>query len=111
MAFAETKSIRIAPRKMRLVCDLIRGKNLVYAMNILEHTNKASSLIIQKLIKSAAANAVNNEGKDVAKLFVKEIYVNEGPTMKRFQPRAHGRAFEILKRTSHIRAVVDEGGK
>ncbi len=108
MAKATSKMVRIAPRKVRLVCDLIRGKSILEAMQILEFTNKSSALVVQKLIKSAAANAVNNDGKDINKLYVKEIYANEAPTMKRFQPRSQGRAFQILKKSSHITAVVDE---
>ncbi len=108
MARAEAKMVRIAPRKVRLVCDLVRGKDIANAFNVLEFTNKASSPVVAKLLKSAVANAVNNEGKDMEKLFVKEIYANEGPTLKRFRPRAHGRAYEILKRTSHIVAIVEE---
>lgn len=108
MARAEAKMIRISPRKTRLVCDLVRGKNIADAFNILEFTNKSASLDVLKVIKSATANAVNNEGKDISKLYVKEIMANEGATLKRFMPRAHGRAYEILKRTSHIIAVVEE---
>lgn len=108
MARAEAKMIRISARKTRLVCDLVRGKNIADAFNILEFTNKSAALDVLKVIKSATANAVNNEGKDISKLYVKEIMANEGATLKRFMPRAHGRAYEILKRTSHIIAIVDE---
>ncbi len=108
MAVAKAKMVRITARKIRLVCDLIRGKSILEAMQILEYTNKSAAPVIQKLIKSAVANAVNNDGKDINKLYVKEIYANEAPTMKRFQPRSQGRAFQILKRSSHITAVVDE---
>ena len=108
MAVAKAKMVRITARKIRLVCDLIRGKSILEAMQILEYTNKSAAPVIQKLIKSAVANAVNNDGKDINKLYVKEIYADEAPTMKRFQPRSQGRAFQILKRSSHITAVVDE---
>ena len=108
MAVAKARMVRITARKVRLVCDPVRGKSILEAMQILEFTNKSSAPVVQKLIKSAAANAVNNEGKDLNKLYIKEIYANEAPTMKRFQPRSQGRAFQILKRSSHIIAVVEE---
>ncbi len=99
---AKIKMIRIAPRKVRLVVDLIRGKKIGEAISILENTDKRSSKDIQKLVKSAAANAVNNNGMEADKLYINKVLVNEGPTIKRFNPRAHGRAFEILKRTSSV---------
>lgn len=105
---ANLRSIRISPRKVRLVTDLIRNKKVGDAIVILNNTNKKSSVPVQKLVKSAVANAVNN-GLDADRLFIKEIFVNEGPTLKRFRPRAHGRAYEILKRTSHITATVSDG--
>lgn len=108
MARAEAKMIRISSRKVRLVIDLVRGKKVGDAFNILEYTNKAATPVVKKLIQSAVANAVNNDGNDASKLVITEIYSNEGPTMKRFNARAHGRAFSILKRTSHIVAVVEE---
>ncbi|WP_425380288.1 50S ribosomal protein L22 [Spiroplasma endosymbiont of Stenodema calcarata] len=106
---ANLRSIRISPRKVRLVADLIRSKKVGDAIVILNNTNKKSSVSVQKLVKSAVANAVNNNGLDADRLFIKEIFVNEGPTLKRFRPRAHGRAYEILKRTSHITIIVSDG--
>lgn len=105
---AHLRMIRISPRKVRLVADLIRNKKVGEAIVILDNTNKKSSVPVKKLVKSAVANAVNNNGLDADKLFIKEIFVNEGPTLKRFRPRAHGRAYEILKRTSHITITVSD---
>ena len=102
------KTVRIAPRKARLVADLVRGKSVTDAMAILKLTPRAASPLIEKVVKSASANAVNNLNMDKSKLFVKEIYVNEGMTMKRYLPRAKGSADRLLKRTSHITVVVAE---
>ncbi|AZK46028.1 MULTISPECIES: 50S ribosomal protein L22 [Paenibacillus] len=107
-AKAHARSIRIAPRKARLVIDLIRGKQVGDAIAILRHTPKAASPIVEKLLNSAIANAEHNYSLDVNKLVVTEAYVNQGPTMKRFRPRAMGRASRINKRTSHITLVVSE---
>ena len=107
-AKAIAKTVRIAPRKARLVADLVRGKSVVDAIVILANTNKAASPLIDKVVKSAAANAVNNHMMDEETLYVKEIMINEGPTLKRFRPRAKGSASPILKRTSHISVVVGE---
>lgn len=107
-AKAHARSIRIAPRKAKLVIDLIRGKQVGDAIAILRHTPKAASPIVEKLLNSAIANAEHNYSLDVNKLVVTEVYVNQGPTMKRFRPRAMGRASRINKRTSHITLVVSE---
>jgi len=107
-AKAIAKSVRIAPRKARLVADLIRGKKLADALVILANTNKAASPLIDKVVKSAAANAINNHTMDEDTLFIKEIMINEGPTLKRFRPRAKGSASPIMKRTSHINVVIGE---
>lgn len=107
-AKAVARTIRIAPRKVRLVIDLIRGKQVGDAFAIIKNTNKAASPVIEKILKSAIANAEHNYNMDVNKLYIKEAYVNEGPTLKRFRPRAQGRAGLILKRTSHITIVVAE---
>ena len=109
-AKAIAKTVRIAPRKARLVADLVRGKSVVEAIVILANTNKAASPLIEKVIKSAAANAINNHMMDEETLYVKEIMINEGPTLKRFRPRAKGSASPILKRTSHINVVIGEKG-
>lgn len=107
-ARAQAKMVRISSRKVKLVIDLVRGKTLGEAIAILRLTPKAASPVVEKLIKSAAANAEHNYNMDVEKLYVKEIFVGEGPTLKRIRPRAQGRATQILKRTSHITAVVAE---
>ncbi len=105
---AMAKTVRIAPRKARLVADLVRGKDCGEALSILNLTPKAASPIIEKVIKSAMANAEHNNDMDINNLYVKQILVNEGPTLKRFRPRAQGRASAIHKRTSHISVVVSE---
>ena len=99
---------RISPRKVKIVCDLIRGKSVAQATAILMQTPKAASEYMLKLLKSAAANAENNHGMDPEKLYVSETYANPGPIIKRMRPRAQGRAFRINKRTSHITIVVKE---
>lgn len=99
---------RIAPRKVRLVLDLIRGKKLADAINILNNVDKRSSSVVRNLVMSAAANAENNHGLDVNKLYISKTYATEGPTLKRFRPRAQGRASAINKRTSHITIVLAE---
>lgn len=107
-AKAVANHVRIAPRKARLIVDLIRGKAVGDAIAILRHTPKASSPIVEKLLNSAIANAEHNYSMDPNKLVVSQVYVNEGPVMKRFAPRAMGRASAIKKRTSHITVVVSE---
>lgn len=107
-AKAHARSIRIAPRKIQLVVDLIRGKQVGEAIAILRHTPKAASPVVEKLLNSAIANAEHNYSLDVNKLVVTQVFVNQGPTMKRFRPRAMGRASRINKRTSHITLVVSE---
>lgn len=107
-AKAVARTVRIAPRKARLVVDLIRGKQVGEAVAILRHTPKAASLIVEKVLKSAVANAEHNYEMDVNNLVVSEVFVDEGPTLKRFRPRAMGRASQINKRTSHITIVVSE---
>jgi len=107
-AKAIAKTVRIAPRKARLVADLIRGKKVGEAYAILKNTDKKSSDIIEKVLMSAVANADHNLNLDVNTLFVKEAFVNEGTTLKRFRPRAKGSASSIMKRTSHITVVVAE---
>ncbi|MCP3742250.1 50S ribosomal protein L22 [Rossellomorea sp. BNER] len=107
-AKAVARTVRVAPRKVRLVVDLIRGKQVGEAVAILKHTPKAASPVIEKVLKSAVANAEHNYDMDVNNLVITEAYVNEGPTLKRFRPRAMGRASQILKRTSHITVVVSE---
>jgi|SRR5699024_1448553 len=107
-AKAVANQVRIAPRKARLVIDLIRGKEVGEATAILRHTNRGASTIIEKVLQSAIANAEHNYEMDPDSLVVSEAYVNEGITLKRFRPRAQGRASAINKRTSHITVVVSE---
>ena len=107
-AKAVAKTIRVSPQKARLVVDLIRGKTVKEALGILEYTNKAASPAISKVVKSAAQNAVYNNDADAEKLYVKAIFVDEGPILKRFAARAKGSGTRILKRTCHITCVVDE---
>lgn len=107
-ATATAKTIRIAPRKVRLVTDLIRGKSIGEAISILKFTPKAGSPVVEKVLMSAIANAEHNFDLDLENLYVAEAYVNEGPTLKRYRPRAQGSASPINKRTSHITIVVKE---
>ena len=107
-AKAHLKYARISPRKVKIVLDLIRGKDAGTAMGILKNTPRAASELLIKLLASAVANAENNFHMDSSKLYVAECYANEGPTLKRIMPRAKGSADRILKRTSHITSVVKE---
>lgn len=107
-AKAIAKTVRIAPRKVRLVVDLIRGKQIGEAISILKFTPKAGSPVVEKVLMSAIANAEHNYDLDLENLYVSEAFVDEGPTMKRFRPRAKGSASPILKRTSHVTIVVSE---
>lgn len=107
-AKAVARYIRIAPRKVRIVVDNIRGKNVNEALAVLRFTPKVASSVIAKVVKSAAANAENNFEMDPSRLYVAEAYVDQGPTLKRAHPRQRGRAFPILKRSSHITIVVKE---
>ncbi len=107
-AKAVLRTVRIAPRKVRLVVDLIRGKQVGEAIAILRLTPRAASPVVEKLLNSAIANAEHNYDMDINNLVVSEVFVDEGPTMKRFRPRAQGRASQINKRTSHITIVVKE---
>ena len=104
---AVAKHVRISPYKVRIVLDIIRGKGYKEAVAILENTPKAASDPIRKVLMSAAANAEHNLGMDKDNLFVAKAYADQGPTLKRVMPRAQGRAFRILKRTSHITIVLD----
>lgn len=105
---AKLSYLRIAPRKVRLVADLIRGKKAKEAEAILDFTVKAGSLPLLKLLKQAVANAKNNMQLDPANLFVARIFVDEGPKLKRWMPRARGQAYEIQKKTSHITIILEE---
>lgn len=107
-ARAIAKYVRIAPRKVQIVADLVRGKSVDEAVAILKYTPKKGAKVLEKVVNSAIANAENNLDLDRENLYISEVYANEGPTLKRWRPRAQGRAFQILKRTSHIGVVVKE---
>jgi large subunit ribosomal protein L22 len=107
-AKAIAKYVRMSPRKVGIVLDLIRNKNVKDAYAILQYTPKDAAVVVDKLLKSAAANAENTKDMDAASLYVAEAYACAGPTLKRFQPHAQGRAFQIKKRSSHITIVVKE---
>ncbi len=105
---AVAKYIRVSPQKARLVANLVKGKRIAEALSILDFTPKASSNYLVKLIRSAVANAEQRAGIDIDTLFIKDIFVNEGPMLKRFRPASMGRGVRIRKRTSHITVILDE---
>ena len=105
---AKLSYARVSSQKACFVLDAIRGKDVQTALGILAYNPRYASTVIEKLLKSAIANAENNNGMDVNKLYIAECYANDAPTMKRIQPRAQGRAYHILKRMSHITVVLDE---
>ncbi|MBQ0102066.1 MAG: 50S ribosomal protein L22 [Firmicutes bacterium] len=107
-AIAKVNYVRISPRKVKIVLDLVRNKNVADAMAILRLTPNAATEYVSKLVKSAAANAENNFGMDPEKLYVSSCFVCPGPTLKRMRPRAHGRGDRELKRTSNITVIVSE---
>lgn len=107
-AKAKVTNVRIAPRKVQIVLDLIRNQPSDKAMAILKHTPKAACEVLEKLLKSAISNAEINNNMDPTRLYVAECYVCPGPILKRIRPRAQGRAFRINKRTSHITLVLKE---
>ena len=107
-AKAIAKHIRISPLKVNFICAEIRGKQVDEALSILKFTPKKGAKVLEKVLHSAVANAENNFNLDRENLYVSEAYVNEGPRMKRFRPRARGMAFPIIKRSSHIGVVVKE---
>ena len=107
-AKAFLRYVRISPRKVGIVCDLIRGKSVAQATAILMNTPKAASEPLRKLLKSAAANAENNHGMDPEKLFVSECFATPGPILKRMRPASKGRGNRINKRTSHVTIAVKE---
>ena len=108
IARAEHKYARISPRKVEIICNMIRGKDANVAMALMENTPKAGCELMIKVLKSAMANAENNLGLDPEKLYVSETYADPGPILKRGMPRAQGRMYRINKRTSHITIVVAE---
>jgi len=107
-ARAVARHIRIAPRKVRIVVDLIRGKHVGEAFAILKHTPKVASEVVEKVLQSAVANAEHNYDMNVDNLIVSQVFVDQGPTLKRIHPRSRGQAFKILKRSSHVTLVVKE---
>lgn len=107
-AKAVAKYVRMSPSKLRPVVDLVRGKDLDEALTILKFTPGKSAELVEKVVQSAAANAENNHDMDTSKLYVAEIYTNQGPTMKRWRAGAQGRAGKILKRSSHIGVTLKE---
>ena len=107
-ATAKVTFVRIAPRKVKIVLDLIRNQPAEKAMAILKYTPKAACEVVAKLLKSAMANAETNHNMDVSRLYVAECSVCQGPTLKRIRPRSKGRAYRINKKTSHINLVLKE---
>ena len=108
---ATLKFSRLAPQKMRLVADQIRGLPVDKALNLLSFSNKKAATVLKKLLESAIANAEHNDGADIDALTVKTICVDQGPAIKRLRPRARGRADRILKRTSHVTVTVADTDK
>lgn len=108
---ARLKFARISPQKCRLVADQVRGLPVDQALDILKFSPKKAAAIVVKVLESAIANAEHNEGADIDELSVTQVYIDEGPIMKRIRPRAKGRANRILKRTSHITLIVGDGEK
>lgn len=106
-ARARARFVRISPRKTRIVVDMVRGKNAENALNILALSPKKAARIVTKLLKSAIANASRDGTIDVDSLFIKTIFVDQGPTLKRFRARAMGRGTRILKRTSHLTVILE----
>lgn len=107
-AKAKVTGVRITPRKVRLVIDVIRGKDVAEALGLLANMNRSGVSEVTKLVKSAAANAINNNKMQEKNLYIAEIYAGDGPRLKRYLPRAKGSASQILKRTCHITCVVKE---
>jgi large subunit ribosomal protein L22 len=107
-ARAIVRHVRISPRKVRIVVDLVRGRDVRDALAILRHTPKRASRVVMKLIESAAANAFNNHDMNRDDLYVHAIWVDPGPILKRIHPRARGQVFSIHKRTSHVTVVLRE---
>ena len=105
---AAARFVRISPRKIRLVMDQVRGKQVEEALNMLNFAPHKGAGILKKLISSAVANAGQNAGEDVDSLYIKRVYGDEGPMLKRWRPRAQGRATRIRKRTSHLTVILDE---
>jgi len=107
-SIAKYNFARISPQKIRLIVNQIRGKSVDKALTILLFSNKKSAFLIKKVLNSAIANAEHNKDADIDKLFLKQIFVNEGPILKRIMPRAKGRADRIKKRSSHITVILED---
>ena len=105
---AKVTFVRVSSTKAKIVLDTIKGKNVVEALGILAYTPRNAARVIEKVLESAVANAENNNGLDVSKLYVQEAYATQGPKLKRIRARAQGRAFRIEKQTSHITVVLNE---
>ena len=105
---AHAKFVRVSDTKARIVLEQIKGKDIVTATAILAYSPRYAAAVIGKVLKSAIANAENNLGLDPEKLYVQEVFANQGPTLKRIRPRSQGRAYKILKRTSHISVILNE---
>lgn len=105
---AVARFVRVSPRKVRLVMNQIRGKRIEEALNLLSFAPQKGAFMLKKLVNSAVANAEQNAELDVDKLYIKRIFADEGPSLKRFRPRALGRASRIRKRTSHLTVVLEE---
>lgn len=108
---AISKSVRISPRKVRLVADLVRNMSAKEALNVLSLTGKRSKAMVEKTLKSAVANAVNNAKAKEESLFIKKIEVLEGPSLKRFRPSTRGRTHPYKRKSSHIKIVLETGGQ
>ncbi|VFP87633.1 50S ribosomal protein L22 [Candidatus Erwinia haradaeae] len=105
---AQQRHARSSAQKIRLIADIIRGKKVSKALDLLTYTNKKAAILVKKVLESAIANAEHNEGADIDNLIITKIFINEGPSMKRIMPRAKGRADRVLKRTSHITLAVSD---
>ena len=105
---AHARYIRLSDTKARIVLDQIKNKNVDTALGILIYSPRYAASVIEKLLKSAMANAENNLGMDTSKLYVQEVFANQGPTLKRIRPRAQGRAYRINKKTCHISIILNE---
>ena len=107
-ARAVARFVRVSPRKARQVIDLVRGKPVGEALTLLRFTPKKAARIVEKVVRSAVANATNNHDMDEDRLYIARAYVDEGPRLKRWRPRARGRAYPIRKPTSHVTVIVTE---
>ncbi len=105
---AKARFIRISPQKIRLIMGQVRGKKVEEALNLLSFAPQRGARILKKLLDSAVANAQQNADTDVDSLYIAKVYADEGPTLKRWRPRAQGRATRIRKRTSHLTVILDE---